>query len=86
MLHSLNGPSQTPSVRFAWCPIFCEIEDNERVDSEAKTAASNGLLFNNKVDYKQLISFLSADYLSLDFLFLNSLNRNAGNFLYGKFQ
>lgn len=66
VLHFLTGTSQAPSIRFAWCPAHCGIRDNERVDSEAKAAARTGLLINNKVDYRQLISFLSADYWSLD--------------------
>lgn len=68
------------SIRFSWCPAHCDVRGNERVDTEAKTAAISGQTIINKVDYRQLTSHFSDGYSLININFINTLNVEAGNF------
>lgn len=80
MIYYLNNSLLGFSVRFSWCLVHCGVINNERANVEAKTATVSGLEIQNKVDFKQLISFFSDGYRELDDLFINSLNTGASNY------
>lgn len=58
----------------------CGILNNERVDELAKLAFYEGLAMLNKVNFRQISSFLSEEYERLDAGFMGSLNTVAGRF------